>query len=166
MELKPNKLSVRILHGNDMYRDLIRVHWTERNKIKNGSIARARVAGGKPFIVVMRGCTDEDLGKIGMDHLTREHVRTGAGGAILEGALDDFTFENASLLEKIKWSTNSADPVARVATWIAVVSGIAGFLGLLLAVIGLYPVVKEIRNDWSEYQQAHTPSPLRPPPTK
>ena len=38
-------LRVRELGGQDQCKDMIRVHWKERNNTKNGSIVRVRVNG-------------------------------------------------------------------------------------------------------------------------
>jgi hypothetical protein len=132
--LKHETLKVRILHGDDNYKDLIRVYWSQRGGVNNGRIARVTVDGGKPHLLAMRGCVEKDKDTVGIDHLTREHM------GVEDGQSYSFTFQNASWLEKVLWAANSAEPGARIATWIAIVSGVIG-------IIGLYPVAKEISYD-------------------
>ena len=113
MTLEAISLKVRALGGHDQYKDMIRVHWTQRNKVGNGSIARITV-NGKTHILAMRGCIDKEINTVGLDHLNREDMK------LENDQTYKFTFEKARLLEKLKWALRSADPAARIATWIAI----------------------------------------------
>jgi hypothetical protein len=134
MALKEYQLEVRDLSEGDTYKDIVRVHHEQRSRVKNGAITRVRVNRGKPFVLAMRGCLNEKKGTIGLDHLTREYM------GVKVGDKHQFTFEHGCLWDKLKWAANSAEPGARIATWIAIVSGVIG-------VIGLYPVAKEVYGD-------------------
>jgi hypothetical protein len=134
MPLKAHRLKVRELQGNDMYKDMARVWWEDRSGVKNGVIARISADGRKPHLLAMRGTVKDNKGTIAVDHLISEYMQ------LQPGKEYDFTFEPASWWEKIKWAANSAEPGARIATWIAIVSGIIG-------IIGLYPVIKEVSHD-------------------
>lgn len=129
MPLPSKTLKVRELAGNDQYKDMIRVHWRERNKVGNGVIARVTVNGRGPFLLAMRGTTDDKLGTMGLDHLNRDNMK------LSNDQEADFTFEKANWWEALKWAARSADPAARVATWIGIWSGI---IGTLLGIVGLF----------------------------
>jgi hypothetical protein len=131
MASNPYPLKVRTLGGTDMYKDMIRVHHTERNNLENGAIIRVKVNDGKPHILALRGCLDEEKGTVGLDFLNQQHMK------LKHGQEYQFSFEGTNPLEKLKWAANSADPAARVATWIAIMSAIIGILGLLLGIAGL-----------------------------
>jgi hypothetical protein len=49
---------------------------------------------------------------------------------------------------KLKWACTATDTGARIAAWIAMMSGILAIIGLILGGIGLYPALKDIARDW------------------
>lgn len=131
MALQPYSLRVRDLGERDQYKDMVRVHWSQRGGVGYGSITRVTANAGKPHILAMRGCVDDNKGTIGLDHLTRDYMK------LINGQIYEFTFEPASLWEKLSWARQSADPAARVATWIAIISGGIGAIGILLSIVSI-----------------------------
>jgi hypothetical protein len=63
----------------------------------------------------------------------------------------EFTFRTTYWWEKLVWVCTATDPGIRIASWIAVWFGILAIIGTIIALVGLYPVVKEIRKDWNEF---------------
>jgi hypothetical protein len=140
--MKPVKrieLEVADALDGDAYKDIARIHWTERGAKRNriGSIVAIRVDGGPRHFFSLRGLGDKDLGKIRFDFVARQTLK------LDKGAKYDFAIEEANLWQKLKWALHATDPVARIATWIALWSGIFAILGLILGVIGAWPVLKE-----------------------
>jgi hypothetical protein len=154
----PIALEVVELHGSEMYKDTVHVHYAERNHMPNGEIVRVSVthADGarQQSLFAMRGRNREDPGKIGIDFI---------GGAKLKVEFNQkyqFTFEKASLLERLRWARESADPTARIAMWIAYWSAIIGVAGFVLGVIGAVPIVREWFIEKSSPIQYPSPAPL------
>ena len=133
MPPEPIRLKVRELVGSDQYKDMVRVHWRERNKMANGKITRVLVDGRGPYFLAMRGTNDDQLGTIGLDHLNRDYME------LRNGQEASFTFERANWWQALKWAANSADPAGRIATWIAIWSGLIGIAGLILSILPLTP---------------------------
>src|SRR5262249_35969561 len=85
----------------------------------------------------LRGLDNKDLGKIRFDFVARQALKVDIG------TTHDFTIEEANPWQKLKWALHATDPVARIATWIALWSGILGVLGFILGAVGVWPVVRE-----------------------
>jgi hypothetical protein len=116
----------------DVYKDIARIHWTERGFKRNriGSIVSIRVDGGPRHFFSLRGLDDADIGKIRFDFVALKSLK------LDKGSTHDFTIEEANPWQKLKWALNATDPVARIATWIALWSGVLG-------IIGAWPVIKD-----------------------
>ena len=125
----------------DVYKDIARIHWKERGARRNriGSIVAIRVGDGPRHFFSLRGLDNKDLGKIRFDFVARQALK------LEMGTTHDFTIEEANPWEKLKWALHATDPVARIATWIALWSGVLAVIGLFFAIIGLWPVIKELR---------------------
>ena len=122
----------------DAYKDIVRIHWRERGKRNRiGAIVSLSVDGGPQHFFSLRGLPDEDQGKIRFDHVARDELR------LKTGEKHDFAIQETTLWQKLMWAIHATDPVARIAAWIAVWSVILGALGLILAAIGAWPVIKE-----------------------
>ena len=143
----------------DEYKDIARVHWEQRGRpsIKIGRIVKLTVVGGKPRIVAIRGLADKDKGKIRLDFVNRDEMKLNLDQEY------EFEIQTTGIWEKLVWACTATDPAARIAAWIAVISGVFGVLGLVLGIIGVYPVVKEIYSDWHK-SPAIEVSPISPPP--
>jgi hypothetical protein len=132
------KLTVEDAIKGDVYKDIVRFHWRERAKRNRiGEIVSISVDGRPRRFFSLRGLPDEDEGKIRFDHVTRTELR------LKVGEKHDFAIEETSPWQKLIWAIHATDPLARIATWIAVWSVILGVLGLLLAAIGAWAVIKE-----------------------
>jgi hypothetical protein len=128
-------LTVRDALRDDVYKDIARVHWSQRGSVRVGSIAKVCVDGKKTRHLAVRGLADDRKGEILLDHVTRDEMQ------LKEHDVHNFTFEPTTPWQKVTWACNATDPAARIAAWIAVWSFVIGVAGLLLA---LYPIVKEI----------------------
>jgi|SRR5205809_2577461 len=139
------KLTVEDSNKGDVYKDIVRIHWRERGtRNRIGAIVAISVDGGPRRFFSLRGLPEEDAGKIRFDHVARNelHLKT--------GEQHDFAIRETSAWEKLVWAIHATDPVARIATWIAVWSAILGVLGLILGILGLilggmgaWPVIRE-----------------------
>lgn len=125
------------IHG-DAYKDIARIHWTERGAKRNriGSIVAIRVDDGPRHLFSLRGLGDEDVGKIRFDFIGCQML------GLKVGTTRNFTIEEASPWQKLRWALHATDPVARIATWIALWSGVLAIIGLLL---GLWPMIKDLK---------------------
>jgi hypothetical protein len=131
-------LIVEDAKSGDVYKDIVRIHWRERGKRNRiGAIVSISVDGGPRHFFSLRGLPDEDAGKIRFDHVARTELR------IKTGEQHDFAIQETNPWQKLMWAVRATDPVARIATWIAVWSAILGVLGLFLGAIGVWPVMKE-----------------------
>ena len=132
------RLTVEDAIKGDVYRDVVRIHWRERGKRNRiGAIVSISVDGGPRHFFSLRGLPDDDAGKIRFDHVARTELQ------LKTGEQHDFAIQETTLWQKLMWAIHATDPVARIAAWIAVWSVILGTLGLILAAIGAWPVIKE-----------------------
>jgi hypothetical protein len=122
-------LRVRALGPNNFYKDMVAIDWTERNDVKNGSLATVTASNGKSCILAVRGCEPENKGTIGLDVLSCQKMD------LIVGQKYNFTFNSASMGDHLKWALHSADPAARIATWIAIVSVAVSLVGLVISLI-------------------------------
>ncbi len=139
--IERRKLTVEDSIKGDVYKDIARIHWTERGAKRNriGSIVAIRVDDGPRHLFSLRGLDNQDLGKIRFDFVARQALKLDIG------TTHDFTIEEANPWQKLRWALHATDPVARIATWIALWSVVLAVIGLVIAVIGLWPVIKELR---------------------
>src|SRR5437762_772436 len=109
----------------DEYKDIVRVHWTQRGKpaARVGSIVKIIVAHGVERIVSIRGLNEKDKGQIRLDFVLRDEMKLTLGHEY------DFEIRKTSAWDKIAWACTATDPAARIAAWIAVVSGVIGIIG-------------------------------------
>ena len=135
----------------DEYKDIARVHWEYRGKptTKVGSIIKLRVPDRPSRILSIRGLADDRKGQILLDHVNRNEMGLNLGEEY------EFTIETTNAWDKLKWACTSTDPAARIAAWIAIIFGVLAALGLLVALIGLYPVLREI----GAGRDSHSPAP-------
>ncbi len=138
----------------DVYKDIARIHWKERGAKRNriGSIVAIRVDNGPRHFFSLRGLDNKDLGKIRFDFVARQALK-------LEiGTTHDFTIQEANPLQKLKWALHATDPVARIATWIALWSLILGLAGLALAA---WPIIEKwIPSHKSADSAVHSSGPI------
>jgi len=128
------RLTVEDANKGDLYKDIVRIYWRERGKRNRiGAIVAISVDGGPRRFFSLRGLPDEDAGKIRFDHVARTELR------LKTGEQHDFAIEETNPWQKLKWAIHATDPVARIATWIAVWSAILGIFGLILGAISVWP---------------------------
>jgi len=108
-------LIVAEANSGDVYKDMARIHWQERGKRnKTGGIVSISVDGGPCHFFSLRGLPDDDKGKIRLDHVARTELR------LKLGERHDFAIEETTAWQKLLWAIHATDPVARIATCIAV----------------------------------------------
>ena len=153
-DVEQRKLIVEESIKGDVYKDIARIHWRERGKRSRiGAIVAISVDRGPRHFFSLRGLPDEDAGKIRFDHVARSELR------LKVGEEHNIAIEETNPWEKLVWAVHATDPVARIATWIAIWSGIVAILGLVIAGIGAWPVVR----DWVMPQKAEHQTPAYSP---
>jgi hypothetical protein len=126
----PERQNLKITEAtnDDVYKDIVRIHWRERGKGNHiGAIVCISVDGGRSRFLSLRGLPEERKGEISMDHVTRADLHLQLGETRV------FSIRETNPWEKLRWAVSATDPAARIAAWIAVWSGGIGIVGLLLA---------------------------------
>lgn len=123
------QLTVHQAYDFDNYKDIIRIHKSRRGQIHSGHLVRVSVRDGKSTIAAVRGLDPGEEDWIRLDLAMRRRLGVELGGPY------DFTVRRANPWEALQWATKATDPAARIATWIAIWSGI---IGTLLGVLGLF----------------------------
>jgi hypothetical protein len=131
------KLKVRDAYKDDVYKDTIRAHRSERKNIKTGTIVEVTVMKtGVSSLAVIRGLSNNEKGQIFLDLETRRRLRVEVGDE------EEFSFKPVRLLGRILWAYRATEPSVRVATWLAVWSAILAFLlGLAGISVGLWSLL-------------------------
>jgi len=122
----PQTLTVHQLRYVDVYTDAIRVHKDERCGVQEGRICKVSVGVVSHFFA-MRGLPDSELGMVRLDEIGRDRL------GLDRGQTTSFVFREAYFWEALCWAAKASQPSARIATWIAIWSGIFGLIGLGLA---------------------------------
>lgn len=135
------KLKVEALPEKDLWKDMIRIPYAYRRdggeiKIPSSSVCKI-TANGKSRLVAVRGCPGKDP-IIQIELKLRTHL------GLKVGQEYDFKLAPASSLGYWRWAWKATDPAYRVPAQISLVSFILGLIGLLLGVIGAWPVF----HDW------------------
>jgi hypothetical protein len=74
------RLKVAEANKDDVYKDIVRIHWRERGKGNRiGSIVAISVDGSRRHFLSLRGLPDEHKGEIRMDHVTRAELHLQLG---------------------------------------------------------------------------------------
>ncbi|GEM_PF-4431242 len=121
----------------DVYKDIIRVHESVRDGVREGRICRVCVNGKKSALFSIRGLPDCEKNFIRIDDIGRDRLK------LSEKDQAAFTFAEVSWTEAVRWAAKAADPGARIATWIAIWSGGLGVvLGIVGVILGAYPLLK------------------------
>jgi len=138
--IEHQKLEVAEAVRDDIYKDIVRIHWRQRGKgSKVGAIVAVSVDRRPEHFFSLRGLADQEQGKIRMDHVARSELHVNLN------EVHEFAIRKTTVWEKLLWAVRATDPAARIAAWIAVWSGVIGILSLVIGIIGLWPVIKELR---------------------
>jgi hypothetical protein len=138
------RLKVAEAAKEDVYKDIVRIHWRERGKRNHiGAIVSISVDGGRRRFLSLRGLPEEHRGEIRMDHVTRAELH------LQLGETHEFAIRETNAWQKLVWAVRATDPAARIAAWIAVWSVIIAVLGLIFAT---WPIIHE----WRSSGKAHT----------
>jgi quercetin dioxygenase-like cupin family protein len=161
--IERRKLKVEDAFHDDIYKDIVRIHWQERGKRNRiGAIVGISVDGSTPRFFSLRGLSNKYKGEIRFDHVTRDELR------LRTGDVHDFAIKETNPWQKLLWAVRATDPAARIAACIAAWSVFIGILALVLAGIGVIPVIR----DWmtapkTEQRTAHysaAPDPVKTSP--
>lgn len=130
MEIKEYEanLVVRPAHADDVFKDIARIHESDRKGSRAGLVYRLSVNRKTAFTIV-RGMKDGAKGTILLDEITRDNL----GIEINEQCL--FKIAKAGFWGQLRWSWGTSDPAYRVAARLALISLGLGVLGLVLGVL-------------------------------
>jgi hypothetical protein len=135
MSLNAVKFIVVKAFEKDIYRDIARVHTSQRGDIAEGSICWVATNGrGKRFVI--RGLADGLKGRILLDDLSRNELN------VEDNSTHYFSISEVGWFGKIAWACSAADAGARIAAWIAVWSFGASIIGIALSVWSIWPSSK------------------------
>jgi hypothetical protein len=125
------KLTVHQVLKDDIFHDMVRVHYSHREGIKAGQICRVST-NGKTVLAVARGTPGNDTNGIWLDDAMRTHL------SLKERATAEFEIDKASWYQEFTWMWHSSDPVIRTAGRLGVISFVLGLFGLALGLISLF----------------------------
>ena len=127
-----HKLTVLQAWEDDVYRDIARVFKEDRDDIPEGTICKIwNINSGKVALSAVRGLPESARDHIMLDAFGRERL------GIKQLSCFQFKFEKVGWLGTIQWACRSAEPGARIAAWIGVVSLGLGVLAILLGLIAI-----------------------------
>lgn len=121
----------------DVYRNMVRLHVGDRKGIPEGRICVLKANGHTHPLIVRGIASGAATGFIMMDELTRESF------GVTENRPYLFQIRQANLLQRLWWSSTVADPGARIAAWLGIVSLAIGLLSFVLALI---PLIQSYRS--------------------
>lgn len=116
----------------DVYRNMVRLHAGDRKGIPEGRICVIKANGHVRPMIVRGIASSAATGSIMMDELTRESF------GVTENHPYLFQIRQANLFQRLWWSATVADPGARIAAWLGLVSLAIGLLSFVLALIPLF----------------------------
>jgi hypothetical protein len=133
------KLQVHQVVEADVYKDIARIHYSQRKEIKEGRICRLSI-GREHKLVAIRGLPDCEKGWIRIDDITRSRL----GLPKFDGTFPeaDFDIREVSFVGRIKWAWQASEPAARIAAQLGMVS--------LLIAIAAIPWA-----DWTSWVAQH-----------
>lgn len=138
------KLTVKSARPDDVYKDIVRIHRSDRNSIRAGRVCRISVGVSYRYFIV-RGLAQDESGQILVDDISREAL------GLKLGQQYDFGIAPAGLIGQIRWACAVADPGARIAALLGVLSLVLGLIGVLLGILALWPT-QTPRNAISTYR--------------
>jgi hypothetical protein len=124
------KLEVHQVIRADVYKDIARIHHTQRNGLAEGTVCCLSV-GNRHKLVAIRGLPDREKGKIRIDDVTRSALGfQDFDGTFIEA---DFEVEKVSFIGRLRWTWTASEPSVRIAAQLGIVSLFLGVLSLVLA---------------------------------
>lgn len=151
-------LTVNDAPRDGQYNDIVWLHYHYRKpptpkdakdappSVKVGTLINVSyLRNGKKIsrVLSVRGVNDKQESELLIDHVNRNDMKLKVGDQ------HEFTFRTTYWWEKLAWVCSATDPGIRIASWIAIWFGILAVIGIMIALVGLYPVIKEIRADWN-----------------
>lgn len=121
------QLSLHQAKAIDVYKDAVRIHESNRNGIKAGTICRLYIKDGGSVPVVVRGLKDNEQLCVRLDEVTRAKLGI---EKVKIGSLIVLRIRDGNLWDKIYWVLSASDPASRVSIWIAFLSLILGLVAL------------------------------------
>ena len=123
-------LMVRPLEREDVFEDMVRVHLSHRPKSKAGAVIKVS-ANGRTTRAIARGAPKNSRDEIFLDLATRQKL-----GLNLNQAAE-LKISAASTFDELIWAWNATNAMPRIASRLAVLSVVLGFVGLLLGSVSL-----------------------------
>lgn len=119
------ELTVRQVDWEDVFHDMVRVHYAHRPFAKAGAVILVE-HGGKKARLVARGAPKNSKSDIWLDLRSREQL------GLKSNAQASFTFRKASLCDEFRWVWSATNAMPRIAARLALISVGLGLLGVLL----------------------------------
>ena len=125
-------LKIVELSSADVFEDMVRVHQSHRPDIPAGRILWMKHDRYRRLLAA-RGSHNNVRGQAAIDLKTRRELHIPKYGEVAE-----ITFERASWAWAIVWACSASNPIARIASWLGLVSVALGLLGVALGVLSLW----------------------------
>lgn len=119
------ELTVGQVAREDVFSDIVRVHYDHRRFAKAGRVILVQCKG-KSIPAVARGALKNSRTGIWLDLRCREKL------GLKPNDRETFSFRKAGLRDEICWAWNATDAMPRIAARLGAVSVALGFLGLML----------------------------------
>jgi hypothetical protein len=145
MARETEPLEVHQLDAVDVFRDIARIHESQRGALALGTICNVSVGNYSRYLSIRglpndmltyRKLSVQDPKFILLDDVARGHLR------IELHSRHRFKIEPANWCGKIKWACSASDPTARVSTLIAAWSLALAVISLLLGILSIYLALK------------------------
>lgn len=143
------QLVVRKASKDETYQDMVRIpedsrkDWTGK-PVDEGEICSIALdrAGGRSTLVIVRGVSSpEATGVIQIDEVTRRRIGLTKEDVENQEALP-FVIQRAGTLGQIRWAWTASNPSYRVPARVAVLSAALTVIGVILAAIAIFLVIK------------------------
>jgi hypothetical protein len=132
------KLEVKQAAREDVFGDIVRVHFEHRPETNAGELTRVWVED-RYVVAVARGTNStEKTNTIWIDSALRSRLR------VKENTKYDFRFQKADFWDELYWALNTTEPVPRIAARLAVLSAILGAFGLALGAVSLWLAMRTL----------------------
>lgn len=125
------ELTVQQIDWEDVFHDMVRVHYNHRPFAKAGAVIVVE-HGGKKARLVARGVPKNSRSAIWLDLRSREQL------GLKPNTQASFTFKKASLCDEFRWAWSATDAMPRIAARLALISVGLGLLGGLLGALSVW----------------------------
>lgn len=124
-------LKVDKIDKDDVFGDVVRVHYSHRPGIRSGKICRMTILD-KKILLVARNVSGNNVGIVRLDDASRYKL------GVKIGQEYECSFEEVGFIGEFMWGWSASSPVNRVAVRLGLLSVILGLIGLLLGGLSLF----------------------------